>query len=144
MKAVTRWAGPHFYFEGNLGKELVKHAQGVVPRELLSGQVPSSTHGVPGSLSWCVMTTWNVISHVSISFPEYLLLIFSEKPAVRMKVRQEIALESLRPLWFWSIPSTSHRRIKSFKLPFGKIDRTAGLPQSALAQLPVCRAYGRN
>jgi hypothetical protein len=43
------------------------------------------------------MTTWNVISHVSISFPEYLLLRFSEKPAVGMKVRQEVALESLRP-----------------------------------------------
>lgn len=67
-------------------------------------------------LSAAVMATQNVISHVGIGFPEYLLLRFSEKPAVGRKVRQEIALESLRPLWFWSMPSASHR-IESFKWP---------------------------
>lgn len=53
MKVLTHWTGPHFYLGGNLGKDLVKPPQEVVPRELLSGQVPSSTHGVAASLLVC-------------------------------------------------------------------------------------------
>lgn len=41
------------------------------------------------------MTAQKVISHVSVSFPEYVHLIFWEEQAAGVKVRQEIFLEAV-------------------------------------------------
>lgn len=70
-----------------------------------------------------------------MSFPEYMHLIFWEKQAAGVKVRQEIFLEALKPFRFWSLPSNSHR-VKPLKLPCGEPGPGAGLPQSAPAPLP--------
>lgn len=83
------------------------------------------------------MAPRKVISHVRVSFPEYVHLIFWEELAAGVKVRQEIFLEALKPFRFWSLPSNSHR-VKPLKLPCGETGPGAGLPQSALAPLPFC------
>lgn len=93
----------------------------------LAAKFPSSNHSVtlpPGMFT----AAQKIISHVSMSFPEYVHLIFWEEQAAGVKVRQEIFLEALKPFRFWSIPNNSHR-VKALKSPCG--DRAVSTAASA-------------
>ena len=119
-KLATHWTRPHFYPGGNRGNELRRPPLKVVPRQSVGGQVPF-LEAQYDSPSWCVYdssTAQKVISHVSMSFLEYVHLIFWEEQAAGVKVRQEIFLEALKPFRFWRVPSNSHR-VEPLKLPCG-------------------------
>lgn len=103
----------------------------------------SSSHCNMTLLSGMFMAPQKVISHVNMSFPEYMCLIFWEEQAAGVKVRQEIFLEALKPFRFWSLPSNSHR-VKLLKSPCGETGLGAGLPQSALGSLPFSGPCERN
>lgn len=79
------------------------------------------------------MTAQKVTPHVSVSLPEYVLLLFWEEQAAGVKVRQEIFLEALEPFQLWSVPGNTHE-VERLQSP---VERRMGSRTATICSCPI-------